>query len=99
MNITNYNSTVILGRLTHDPYAEQFSMDTEVVTADIAVNHTFVGKDGAPKQYVAYVPVVAFGPRARTLASMLKGQPLFISPSSAIRAAAGRKCLQIKPRV
>ncbi len=74
---TNYNSTVVCGRLVWDTKLKRLADGTEASVGTIATSHTFMGKAGKRSQHIALVPVITFGEQALILTSLHQGQHVF----------------------
>jgi len=75
----NFNQVILAGHCTRDPSLSCTPNQTAVVDFGIAVNHTWMGKDGSKKESVCFVDVRAFSKTAETMAKYLKkGDPVFL---------------------
>jgi len=77
--MANLNKVLLMGNLTRDPQLSYLPSQTAVVDFGLAVNRTWVGKDGAKKDSVCFVDCTAFGRQAETINKYLsKGRNVFI---------------------
>ena len=64
----NYNKVIIAGRLTRDPELRHTPSKVAICSLSLAVNRTFTGNDGQPKEEVTFVEVDAFQKQAEAIA-------------------------------
>lgn len=64
----NYNKVILGGRLTRDPELRFTPAKVAVCALSLALNRTYTGADGQPKEEVSFVEVDAFGKQAETIA-------------------------------
>ena len=77
--MANLNKVLLMGNLTRDPQLSYLPSQTAVVDFGLAVNRTWVGKDGVKKDSVCFVDCTAFGRQAETINKYLvKGKNVFI---------------------
>lgn len=68
----NFNSVVLLGRLTRDPELRYTPQGAPVCDFTVAVNRTFTKKDGEKVEEAAFVDVTAWNRLAEISAEYLK---------------------------
>lgn len=75
----NFNKVFLMGHLTHDPTGKKTASGKAVASFAIAINRTFHTTDGAEKDTVCFVDVVAWEALAEVCAKYLKaGSPVFV---------------------
>ncbi len=68
----NFNKVILGGRLTRDPELRHTPSGVAVCNLSIAVNRTYTGSDGQPKEEVTYVEIDAFGKQGETIAKFFR---------------------------
>jgi single-strand DNA-binding protein len=77
--MANLNKIFLIGNLTRDPQLSYLPSQMAVVEFGIAVNRTWVGKDGAKKEDTCFVDCRAFGKPAENINKYLtKGRSVFL---------------------
>jgi len=80
----SFNRTFLLGNLTRDPEIKSLPSGDSLVNFNIAVNESYLTRDGERKEKTTFVGIVAYGKQAEVIAKyMRKGKPIFIEGSLA----------------
>lgn len=66
--MASFNKVILMGNLTRDPELRTLPSGNSVTRISIAVNRTYLSKEGEKKEEVTYVDVDAFGKQAETIA-------------------------------
>lgn len=78
--MANFNSTMLIGRLTRDPEKRATPSGATVVQFGMAVNERFTRKDGQKGERTLFVDVVAWGKLGDNCAEYLrKGREIFLT--------------------
>lgn len=67
----NHNHATIVGRLVKDPELQATKSGTSIARMNVAIDES-VKKNGSYEKVPAYIPVVAFGKTAETIAQYAK---------------------------
>lgn len=65
--MASFNKVILMGNLTRDPELRTLPSGNSVSRISIAVNRTYLSKEGEKKEEVTYVDVDAFGKQAETI--------------------------------
>jgi single-strand DNA-binding protein len=78
--MANLNKVLLIGRLTRDPESRSTSSGTSVVSFGLAVNRTYVRREGGEKvEETCFVDCEAWGKTGETIARYLrKGRSMFV---------------------
>ncbi len=78
--MANLNKVLLIGRLTRDPESRSTSSGTAVVSFGLAVNRTYVRREGGEKvEETCFVDCEAWGRTGETIARYVKkGRSLFV---------------------
>ncbi len=79
LSMIEVNKVFLAGRLTQDPELRYTPTGIPVTTLRMAVNSTFMGKDGEKREDVCYINVNVWQKQAeRCVEYLSKGRPVFI---------------------
>lgn len=82
MSNLNLNRVCLAGHMTRDPVLRKTAGGTAVADLGVAINETYVAKDGKSVQQACFVDVVAWGKTAEAVhAHLHKGDPLLVEGS------------------
>lgn len=77
--MASFNKVILIGNLTKDPELRYTATGAPVANLRLAVNRTWLGKDGQKKEDVCYVTVVVWNKLAETVGEFKKkGDPIFV---------------------
>jgi single-strand DNA-binding protein len=77
--MASFNKVILIGNLTKDPELRYTAGGAPVANLRLAVNRTWLGKDGQKKEDVCYVTVVVWNKLAETVGEFKKkGDPIFV---------------------
>lgn len=77
--MASFNKVVLMGNLTRDPELRQAANSTVICKASVAVNESYVDKDGNRRENPVFVEVCAFGTVAENIQKhFFKGSPILI---------------------
>ena len=93
--MANFNSVILVGRLTKDPELRYAPSGKAVADIGLAINHTYSTQDGEKKEEVCFVQVVVWGKQAENCSQYLnKGSEVLVEGrlhSSSWETKAGEK--------
>jgi len=77
--MASFNKVILIGNLTKDPELRYTAGGAPVANLRLAVNRTWLAKDGQKKEDVCYVTVVVWNKLAETVGEFKKkGDPIFV---------------------
>ncbi|MCD8299395.1 MAG: single-stranded DNA-binding protein [Opitutae bacterium] len=77
--MASFNKVILAGNLTRDPELRTFASGTAVTRISLAINRTYLSKEGERKEEVMYVDIDAFGKQAETICKYcVKGSGLLV---------------------
>ena len=75
-----FNKVILMGNLTRDPETRTTPSGQSVTNFSIAVNRSWVGKDGQKQEETSFIECDAWGPRGETIAKYFtKGRQILVS--------------------
>lgn len=73
------NKVIIIGNLTRKPELKSLDNGTKLTSLSVAVNSTWIDRDGNKQESVEYIGVAVFGKTAENCAQYLdKGQKVYV---------------------
>ncbi|MDR1817960.1 MAG: single-stranded DNA-binding protein [Puniceicoccales bacterium] len=77
--MASFNKVILAGNLTRDPELKSFANGTTVTKLGLAINRTYIDKNGERREEVLFVDVDAFGKQAETISRYFsKGRPILV---------------------
>jgi len=74
-----FNKVILMGNLTRDPETRTTPSGQSVTNFSIAVNRSWVGKDGQKQEETSFIECDAWGPRGETIAKYFgKGRQILV---------------------
>ncbi len=77
--MASFNKVILMGNLVRDPEVRQTQSGTSVCRFSVAVNRSYTGQDGTPRDETCFVEVDCFGKTAENIGKYFtKGKPILV---------------------
>ena len=77
--MASFNKVILIGNLTRDPELRVTANGNSICKIGLAVNRTYMTKDGERREETTFVDVDAFGKQAEVISKyMRKGRPIMV---------------------
>ena len=77
--MASFNKVILIGNLTRDPELRVTANGNSICKIGIAVNRTFMTRDGERREETTFIDIDAFGKQAEVIGKYLsKGRPLMV---------------------
>ena len=77
--MASFNKVILIGNLTRDPDLRVTANGNSICKLGIAVNRTFMTRDGERREETTFIDIDAFGKQAEVISKyMRKGRPLMV---------------------
>ena len=77
--MASFNKVILIGNLTRDPELRVTANGNSICKLGLAVNRTYLTKDGERREETTFVDIDAFGKQAEVVSKyMRKGRPLMV---------------------
>ena len=77
--MSSFNKVILLGNLVADPELRVTQNGHSIAKFTLAINRSFITKEGDQRDEVSYVSIDAFGKQADTISNYLsKGNPILV---------------------
>lgn len=77
--MASFNKVILIGNLTRDPELRVTANGNSICKLGLAVNRTYMTKDGERREETTFIDIDAFGKQAEVISKyMRKGRPLMV---------------------
>lgn len=77
--MASFNKVILIGNLTRDPELRVTANGSSICKLGLAVNRTYMTRDGERREETTFVDIDAFGKQAEVISKyMRKGRPLMV---------------------